>query len=533
MPTMTIQTKSDGIRSLPDTVPAENRTLGWWALEWTANYLRQPDGPNAGDPWEYTREQIRIILRWYAIDGNGRFLSRRGVLRRMKGWGKDPFLASIAAIELAGPCRFGGWDDNGYPIAVRHSAPWIQVAAVSRDQTRNTMTLFPGMFNDDAIAEYSIDIGKEIIYAKTDTGGTARLEAVTSSPRALEGGRPSFVIANETHHWLQNNDGLPMFEAIRRNLAKSRDGSARTMEITNAHSPGEGSAAELTYEAWRQGDLDSKDVYYDCLEAPNVPDLKDTDALRAALTAARGDSDWLDVERLMQEIADPVTTVADTQRFYLNRVFVAKFGDWFEDGVFEKCADPSRTIPDGTEVTLGFDGSYSGDSTALVVCTIGEEPHLDVVECWERPITHKGAWKVPITDAEDAIREACKRWKVKEVPCDPYRWARSIEVLQKERIPMVEMPQTPARMVPATTGFYEAVVNGLMTHSGDPRLVRHVGNAFLKNKQLSKITKDSPRKIDLAVAGVIAFSRAVRGKKKTKRVWDMNELISEATDDQG
>jgi len=134
------------VRTWPDIVPSPNRTLGWAVLEWTADHLLQPDGPDAGQPWEYTPEQTRIVLRWYEINEGGSFRHRRGVLRRMKGWGKDPFLASIAAVELCGPCRFGGWDPIGIPIAVAHPAPWIQVAAVSRDQTRNTMTLFPGLF---------------------------------------------------------------------------------------------------------------------------------------------------------------------------------------------------------------------------------------------------------------------------------------------------------------------------------------------------------------------------------------------------
>lgn len=32
--------------------------------------------------------------------------------------------------------------------------------------------------------------------------GARRIEAVTSSPRALEGGRPTFTVANETQHWV-------------------------------------------------------------------------------------------------------------------------------------------------------------------------------------------------------------------------------------------------------------------------------------------------------------------------------------------
>jgi hypothetical protein len=35
-------------------------------------------------------------------------------------------------------------------------------------------------------------------------------------------------------------------------------------------------------------------------------------------------------------------------------------------------------------------------------------------------------------------------------------------------------------MTPATARFFEAVVNGALTHSGDARLARHVGNAVLR-----------------------------------------------------
>ena len=62
-------------------------TLGWEILGWTAEYLRQPDGDEAGRPWRYTDEQARFILHWYALDERGRFVYRSGMLRRVKGWG--------------------------------------------------------------------------------------------------------------------------------------------------------------------------------------------------------------------------------------------------------------------------------------------------------------------------------------------------------------------------------------------------------------------------------------------------------------
>lgn len=231
----------------PDGLPKINRTLAPSVIAWVHEHLLQPDGPDAGEPWRYTPEQARFIAWWYAIDDSGRFLYRRGTLRRMKGWGKDPVLATIAAVELCGPCRFAGWTPKDFPTATPHPAPWIQVAATSKDQTRNTMTLFPGMFSAETMAEYSVDMGKELIYAHR---GRGRIEAVTSSPAALEGGRPSLVIKNENQHWTRSNDGHKMSEVIDRNLAKSRDGAARAIAITNAHEPGLDSDAERDWDAY-------------------------------------------------------------------------------------------------------------------------------------------------------------------------------------------------------------------------------------------------------------------------------------------
>jgi phage terminase large subunit-like protein len=56
------------------------------------------------------------------------------------------------------------------------------------------------------------------------------------------------------------------------------------------------------------------------------------------------------------------------------------------------------------------------------------------------------------------------------------------------------------------------VVNGQLTHSGDSRLARHIGNAILREDargaQLVKDRKDSPRRIEAAVATVMAHDRA-------------------------
>src|SRR5215207_3526351 len=180
---------------------------------------------------------------------------------------------------------------------------------------------------------------------------------------------------------------------------------------------------------------------------------------------------------------------------------------WLPPGAWASCADATTTIVDGAEVVLAFDGSFNGDTTVLTVATVDQRPHIDLVELWE-----PGAGQVPIVDVEQAIRQACRRWRVQEIAADPFRWARSLQLLDGEGLPVLEYPQSPGRMTPATARFYEAVVNGQLTHSGDSRLARHIGNAVLREDargaRLAKERKDSPRRIDAAVAAVMAVDRA-------------------------
>jgi hypothetical protein len=162
---------------------------------------------------------------------------------------------------------------------------------------------------------------------------------------------------------------------------------------------------------------------------------------------------------------------------------------WLPPSAWAACSDATRSIPDGAEVALSFNGSFNGDTTCLVVATVDQRPHVDLVELWE-----PGGGQVPIVDVEAAIRAACRRWRVLEIAADPFRWARSLQLLDGEGLPVLEYPQSPGRMTPATARFYEAVVNGTLTHSGDARL--------------AKERRDSPRRIDAAVAAVMAHDRA-------------------------
>jgi phage terminase large subunit-like protein len=221
-----------------------------------------------------------------------------------------------------------------------------------------------------------------------------------------------------------------------------------------------------------------------------------------------GLGDLVDIEDLASAVLRTPENEFRTKRC---NQWVSAVSAWLPAGTWDACKD-DRPIPDGASVVLGFDGSFNGDCTALVVASIEERPHLDVVALWERPLDAPGDWRVPIVEVEDAIRAACRRWQVIELVCDPFRWARTYQILESEGLPVVEFPQSPSRMTPATTRFYEAVMNRSLTQSGDLRLARHLDNAVLKadsrGTRIYKEHKHSQRRIDLAVAAVMALDRA-------------------------
>lgn len=195
---------------------------------------------------------------------------------------------------------------------------------------------------------------------------------------------------------------------------------------------------------------------------------------------------------------------------------------WLPYGSWQTCST-KRKLKAGEEVWLGFDGSFSGDSTALVACT--KDGHLEVLGHWAKPSMGSADWRVDIATVEQAIREACQRYNVMEIAADPARWSRSLQQLEYEGLPVVEMPQSPARMIPATARFFDAMLDRKLTHSGGKGLTTHMSNCVVTHSasgvMVAKEHPHSPRKIDLAVAAILSHDRATRAVERApfEMVW--------------
>ncbi|MGW2364963.1 terminase [Streptomyces sp. NPDC001667] len=511
-------------------------SLGWHVLSWTAQYLQH----STDRPWRYTPEQARFTLWYYAIDpATGRFLYRDAVFQRLKGHGKDPLGATYAAVEFVGPCRPSGrvagpgdpsGVPEGQPLGRPHPDAWVQLAAVTQSQTRNTMVLFPGLFSPRAIDEYGIDLGKEIIYARK---GRARIEAVTSSPRALEGSRASWSLINEPHHWLASNGGHAMAAVIERNATKSADGSARTLAITNAYEPGEDSVAERTREAWeatQAGRAVDTGLLYDSLEAP--PNAKLNAAWApAVIRAVRGDATWLDVNRIVASILDVRNPASRSRRFWYNQI-VASEDAWMAPYEWDACARSDLALSDGEEVVLFLDGSKSDDATGLVACRMSDG-HVTTLGVWQRP-PQTEVWTVPREEVDGVVDNAFSRFRVLAFFADPGTgqdqadgaryWDRFIDAWAERygarllvhatmtgtRRHAVEWDMGDRRRQEEFTAAVERarvdILERQLTHDGHKIMRTHVANARRRTNAwgitIGKEHRESARKIDLAVCMV-------------------------------
>jgi hypothetical protein len=518
------------------------KTLGWQLINWLAEYVLQPAGPRAGQEFLPTLEQARFILWWYAVDDSGRFVYRSGLLRRMKGWGKDPLVAALSLAELCGPVALSHFDDDGNPIGKPRASAWIQIAAVSQDQTRNTFTLFPAMASPKLREEFGLDLNKTIIYSRA--GGM--IEGVTSSPLALEGKRPTFVVKNETQWWLANNSGHEMASVIEGNVKKAAYGSCRSLSICNAHVPGQDSDAERDYEAYQQvssGQAIDVGFLYDALEAPagtpvsEIPNPNEDPEgfaagiaeLRAGLLVARGDAVWLDLDTIIDSILDVKNAVSESRRKFLNQINASEDA-WIAPVEWDR-VQSDVTLEPGDRIALGFDGSKSNDHTALVACRI-EDGAIFLIKTWN-PENYGG--EVPREDVDDIVDWVHSRYQVvafrgdvKEFESYIDSWSRKY----KKKYVVNATPGNPIafdmrgqtkRFALDCEKFLDAVLEDEVTHNGDVLLRQHVLNAHRHPTNfdaisIRKATKDSSRKIDAAVCAVLAYGarQEVLMSKKNK-----------------
>ncbi len=516
-------------------------TLGWGFLAWCGYWLTG----KGRRPWQFTPEQARFWLWYYALDSSGDFVYHSAILQRLKGWGKDPMAAAGSAGSLHAPVVFDHWVGDR-PVGRDEPDAWTQVVAVSQDQTKNTMKLFPSLISLEAQQFYGIQIGKQNVWSD---GDRRQIEAVTSSSLAIEGGRPKLIVRNETQNWDSSNGGHDMAGAIEGNAAKAEVGApARILDICNAYRPGRDSVAERARVGWEeaQGDDAIRAGYgllLDSLEAPPNAPLT-ADAAPSVVRSIAGDSTWLDTRangRIVKSILNPSNSASESRRKWYNQITGAEDA-WVEPRWVDQTARPDVEFAAGDEVFVFGDGSKSDDATGLVACRLSDgflqtlhfqQPGAGelvdrlavdaaVAEMIDR-FTVLGFWFDPShAKADDAVGDdrfwwpLVDRWHAEHAPALKM-WAIKTGPNQHSVAFDMLKPTSQQLFQPAVGQLAEDLASGAAVHHGGARLKQHMKNARRREGRygvtIGKESRSSARKIDLAVCAV--------GARMMRRQWQL------------
>lgn len=440
-------------------------------LKFIKEFVVVPRGKGAGKTLKVRPWQREIINGAYGVG------VRTALVSMPRANGKTALAAALAVAEL-----FAG--DMSAEVLVVASDE--RQAKIALNLARRMIELSP------ELAERT-HIYKDRLYVPQND---ATMRALPADAAALHGWDPTLMIVDELHVVTEE-----VWEAVTSVAGK------RPESLTLAISTPATSIDSIMFRLIEHGREGADPSFYlREFSAPKDCDLHDRDAWAEANPAL---GDFLAEDGL----ASAARTLREPVFRQLRLGQWVKGADgWLPFGAFAERLDEGRLIDDDEPVVLAFDGSSSGDSTALIGCTVND-PHLFVLGLWENPNDQQ--WRVPRSEVDNAVDQAFADFNVVELACDPWGWRSEIEAWAArhgEKTVIEWNTGHTGRMAPATDRMYQAVVNGEITHDGNDDLAKHFAHCVAKRTPMgdlvSKPSKSSPRKIDAAVASIIALSRA-------------------------
>jgi phage terminase large subunit-like protein len=498
-------------------------TLGPQVCDFIEQNLIFGPGDLRGTPAVLDDEKRALVFRFYEVfpQGHpqaGRRRFKRCALSLPKGTAKTELAAWIAACELhaEAPVRCTGWTKGGEPIGGPVTDPYIAMVAYTEEQSDELAYTALRVMLEEGPLKHDFDIGLDRIQ-RLKGGGIA--QSLAGSPNARDGARTTHQHFDETHRFV-----LPRLKdahkTMQANIPKRKIADAWTLETTTAFEPGVGSVAEGTMEYARavaDGSITDSTLFFFHRYASDDHDMQTAEGFEAAVVEASGPSAaWRDIPAVVSLWQDPTSDRAYLERVYCNRLVRGSTQAF--DVVKWKALQAGSPVKDGDAIALGFDGAMFHDSTGLVATHL-ETGFQWVLGAWEHPGAPK-EWQVPAEEVDALVAATFERFTVTRFYADPPYWqswiAKWVGAFGKERV-LEWWTNRRKPMTYALNGFDTAIKEGQISHDGDPRLVRHIGNARRKDlpgerdeqgKALWLIQKerpDSPHKMDLAMAATLSW----------------------------
>jgi hypothetical protein len=492
-------------------------SLGFVVVDWLEQYACHGPGDVQGEPLVLDQEWLRFLVHAYRLDpATGARVFDEAVLSRPKGRAKSELAGLIGVAEAFGPVRFDGWDADGQPVGRPVTSPLLKCLATEETQAGNTFENIAFIAADWG-PDVHPDVYKGVRGARQYQSASAlylphggEIRASTAGSASKDGGKETFVVADETHLYVLR-ELKAMYGTVRRNLGKRKLAQPWMLQTTTAYRPGEQSIAEETLTAWRKGDL-SPAVLVDHREAKGRVELGNESHTLGQLRQVYGEAvEWMDLDRIYREMRDPRSCPDDATaaRYYLNRA-MSGVDAWIARDVAER-QSRTETIAPGESVALGFDGSLNDDSTVLIASRMSDG-FLFPVGIWAKPEGPEAAWwEVPRSDVLASIREAFDRYDVARCYMDPHEWRSDVDDLAElfpERV-LAWPTSRDTAMAAALDRLHAGLRTGEVWHSGDATVLEHFGNAYVRRKGGHRLVRkehpQSGRKIDAVVGCALAL----------------------------
>lgn len=466
----------------------------------------------------------------------------------METWGKDPLAAVLCFVELIGPSQFDHWavkrgdqlvkvgSIHGYaseavPVGKPHPEAHVQVTAVSVDQNANTTDFFPAMIPKRTIAEFQLEMHKEIVYAH---GGKQKLKAVAANHRTAEGNRVTFSILNEVHWWSSSTGGHKFYATLMNNMTKV---NGRAIAITNAYNPADDSVHQRIREEQEKvwaGLVESSGWLYDSLEAhPDAP--LTTEWAPFIVKQIRGDAIWLDEENITIAMQDGSIPPSNKRRMWYNQIVASEDALYsaseFDGAKAPDCYGDKRDLNPNDEIVLGFDGGKTDDATALVAIRIRDKLIVPLA-VWQDPNPpgrrnkpndpdSPPQWRVDQKQVDAEVKLAFASYRVRAFFADVNGWESYINnwsddyrdqlLVKSTSFSAVgfDMRGSKADLARGNEALMQSIIDQTVHHNGSKVLRLHTLAAYRDHNGFGvtyrKETPESDNKIDCYAATHLAF----------------------------
>jgi len=462
-----------------NNLPATN---GARVVRFIEKFCVHGEGDFFGEPFILDNWQKAIIYDLYEVNDDNTRKYREALIGLPKGNGKTALAAAIGLYELLG---------SGV------TSPLVAVAAASYEQANLVFGTMKIMCEESVILNDMVETFENEIQVKNAPGRAYRVAAKAGT---ADGGRNSCLIADEIHEWANINQERVHY-VLSNNTAKRKDGLV--LNITTAGYNLDSLAGRLYQRGLKKetGENDDPEYYFKWIGAKEGDDYEAKKTWKDVNPAIQ--NDWWPLENLNRRFKS--LPMHEFQRYHLNQWTRTEEESWLPASAWDNCTG-EIVFSDTAETFLGVDMALHHDSVAIVH---GQKDKNNKI-ILDSKIWHPDDYDViDIQEVERYILDLVVKYNVKEVAYDPAFFERSAQVLLDNGVPMVNFPQSHARMVPACGNAFDLIVNKKVIHNATATFTDQVLSAAQKVTDSGwRLSKGrSKRKIDGAIALVIMLDR--------------------------